>query len=103
MLSDMNWSTVFATLAISSAYASICLIEASMIALYVPLIRSATKVGNSIAFSVARVTRAASLAARGLNSSAGVGWGVRLVAACASASGRCAPGTDAVAAIGAIV
>ena len=41
-----------------------------MIALNVPLIRSATNFGNSIAFSVARVTCAASRAARGLNSSA---------------------------------
>ena len=73
MLSAMNWSTVLATFAISSPYASICLIDASTIALNVPLIRSATNVGNSIAFSVARVTRATSRAARGLNSSAGVG------------------------------
>src|SRR5260370_6707720 len=69
MLSDMNWSTVLATLERSAPKASICLIEASTIAMNVPLIRSATKVGNAIALRVCSVIRATFLAARGENSS----------------------------------
>src|SRR6478672_8492920 len=52
----MKRSTVPATFFSSSAYASICWIEASTIAWKVPWISEATKIGKSIAFSVARAT-----------------------------------------------
>src|SRR5258708_39935369 len=68
MLSAMNWWTVLATLASSLPKASICWMEALTMALKVPLIRSATKVGKAIALRVSLVTRAAWLTARGENS-----------------------------------
>ncbi len=68
MLSAMNWSTVLATLDSRVPNASICLIEASTIALKVPLMRSATKVGKAIALRVSLVTPATLPTARVSNS-----------------------------------
>src|SRR3954453_9669822 len=52
----MNVSTVPATFFNSSAYASICWMEASTIALNVPWMSDATNDGKSMALSVARAT-----------------------------------------------
>jgi hypothetical protein len=52
----MNLSTFMATFFRSSAYASICWMDASTIAWNVPWISPATKDGKSMALSVARAT-----------------------------------------------